>query len=105
MNVGVIAEQELEPISVPIRFECCGAVKIYEKHLKTQIAMFTPTSCEHIVLQPPISGRGSRIKLVKLAFICFLHNMECQLFNICIAVLLRLQPILLLSIDQNKNCI
>ena len=71
MVVRVIAEQELEPISVPIRFECCAAVKIYEKHLKTQIAMFTPTSCEHIVLWPPISGRWSRIKLVKMAFICF----------------------------------
>ena len=42
MNVGVIAEQELEPISVPIRFKC--AVKIYGKRLKTQIAMFTLTS-------------------------------------------------------------
>ena len=69
--VRVIGEQELEPISVPIRLKCAAAVKIYEKHLKTQIAMFTPTSSEQIVLRPPISGRWPRIKLVKMAFISF----------------------------------
>ena len=52
-------EQELKPISVPIRVRNVQvAVEIYEKQLKSQIAMFTSTSSEHIVLRPPISGRA-----------------------------------------------